>query len=150
MPKSIRHGNVVLCEYVGQGSANKPILINVFSGDIIVSQLPANLSFGLFIEIQRLEAKILALEVSLNRQRMVRAEMLVGYNQTGPDSTVVIPQIPIRIEKNSVLEVRAFAEGYAPTWLLKKKITQGVIPGVISPTVSQPPSEQSPPGAPAP
>lgn len=147
MPK-IKHGNVVLCEYVGQGSGNKPILINVFSGDIIVSRIPADLQFGLFIELapgQKIE--IITIEMVLDAKMVVRAEMLVAApSRTG--SALIIPQVPVRVERDSVFKIRALAKDYFPTIILQKRIFQGHVPGApTASTESGPPPSQSPPVA---
>ena len=76
MAKKIKFENAVLCEFAAQGSNNKPILINVYSGDIITASMPANLSFGLFIEVaggQDMPAA--GLDIKLNKQRIVRVKM---------------------------------------------------------------------------
>lgn len=124
----IKYGNVVLCEYVGQGSQNKPILINVYSGDIVVSKLPADLSIGLFFELAAGQSiKTIRLEMRLDARLAVAAEMVVVNSQGG--SALVIPQFPLKVEKDSVFEIKAFSDGYAPTVLATKRIFEGAVQG---------------------
>lgn len=139
MPK-VKYGNVVLCEYVAQGSNNKPILINVFSGDIVVATVPADLSFGLFVELSRDQAiDILSLDMNFDQKMVVRAEMLVGPNLTA-GGALVVPQFPVRIERDGIFEVRASAKGFTSTVILSKRIFQGKVPGASAPTASARPS----------
>jgi hypothetical protein len=49
--KTIHIGNAVVCEYVAAGENGKTSLINVYSGDIIVSALPSSLHLGIYIEL---------------------------------------------------------------------------------------------------
>ena len=66
--KKSKFGNVVLCERVMMGEHKKHILLNTYSGDVIVNDLPANLQFGLYIEIY----------AAKNGQDTVKMELLLN------------------------------------------------------------------------
>ncbi|MBN9308226.1 hypothetical protein, partial [Devosia sp.] len=51
MAKKLKFLNAILCEHVVAGANKKHTLINVFGGNIIVEQLPATLTFGLYVEM---------------------------------------------------------------------------------------------------
>lgn len=139
----------MLCDYVVAGVGGKHTLINVYSGDIIVSELPANLFLGTYLEIDPgFEARSLDIEVRIEGKKVVGMRAGAGEGQPLPIPTgiaLVLPQMQLQIPSDVLLEVIATADGYAPTTALSKRIMG---PKKDS-TASEPPSSQSPPDGPA-
>ena len=50
MAKTLKFANVITCEHVVAGSMNKPTLIGVYSGDILIESFPAGITIGVYIE----------------------------------------------------------------------------------------------------
>lgn len=150
MPKKLTFGNVVLCEYVGQGSNNKHILVNTYSGNIIVGSLPSDLTFGLYAELlQPPGHPIDKIEVAMSMGGEVFMRGVGLLPAAHEASVFIIPLFQISVKQPGNLEVVFSADGYAPTTVLKKSISVGDVPGLASPNALSPPSEQSPPSAPA-
>lgn len=148
MAKHLKFTNAVLCEHAVQGANNKPTLINVFAGDIIVAELPTILTFGLFIEMSRGSPSHMRVEFQNNGQPF--AALVTDFPETRKHDigTLLVPLIQAKIEKEMTLSIVGSAEGFAETTFLKKRISKGDIVSTF-PTASEPPSEQSRPDAPA-
>lgn len=130
MPMKIRVGSALLGEYVALGLGNKVSIINAYSGDVIVERLPADLAFGIYLELDfgtDGAPDNLRIEAVLDGKKVVegRAGAASGSGGMG---TIAIPQLPFHIERDCNLELYVSAEGYARTRALRKAIKQGVIP----------------------
>lgn len=126
--KSISTGNVVLCEFVAGGENNKHVLVNAFSGDIVVGDLPARINLGLYLEFvpdRDLENELIELTVYLDRVAIVSVPVNVRFAKKSAPSLIVIQQFPVITEKDAVLKVVISQEGYRPTTALKKTISKG-------------------------
>ena len=119
-----------LCEYVAQGAYNKHVLVNTYSGDIIVQSLPATIIFGLYIEFGRPNSGILnpEIEVIISGKVHLKAAMSFGSEGKG---VIVVQSFAINFEKNSVLEVFVSSAGFQKTKAISRTITVGAIPGFV-------------------
>jgi len=125
MKPKIDVGNVVLCDFVGLGANNKHVLLNVFSGDVVVPVFPANLGFGLYIEI--LPAKIDgALGVVHLSVLLKDTQVISGQAQTnivaGSPGVIVIPYFQIEVLEETTISVIISSDEYEDTMILSKKI----------------------------
>lgn len=137
MSKKIRIGNAILCEYVAPGSYNKNVLVNVYSGDIIVQSLPATVMFGLYVEVHNPGEGIFApqVQVRLGGKALFKAGMSFGLTK---DANIVVQSFPVHIEKDSVLEIFVSMAGFQTAKAISKTITVGAIPGFV-PSALPPP-----------
>lgn len=142
-------GNAVLCEHVVPGLNGKYTLIGVYSGDVIVSELPAKLFLGVYLEIKTGFEPNTMLVVEVMVDDMVIGKM-EAFDRTSSQKggALVLPQLQIGFERDIEFSVVLKSQGYADTVALRKRISQGDL-GATSPTASEQPSSQSPPGAPA-
>jgi hypothetical protein len=135
--KSIRFGNSILCEHVVRGEHNKQTLINVFSGDIIVSALPAKLHLGLYLEIipdQDWDLMQVSLELLLGQTSLAQVTMEFPNAKKSYPASVSLPIFELGTDVDAIIRVMLRQEGYKDTVALKKRIFKGNIPGTISPT----------------
>jgi hypothetical protein len=147
--KKLKFKNSILCEYVAKGDRNKHTLVNVYSGDVIVGHFPANLHFALYFEllVDKPGDQQVTLHFSTNNEKMAELSGRINTKKAGDIANIVIQAMPIIFDKETLFEVYASAESYAKTKVLSKKIFLGEFPSAAS--ASQPPSELSPPDAPA-
>ena len=130
MLKTLKFGNVVLCEHAVLGMNNKHTLVNVFCGDIIVQKFPARLTFGLFAEVaQTPDISEAILEFKLDKTTYFKAQMILSEPNENRIGIILIPLIQLQIEKEATFNVVARASGYRSKTFLKKRIFLGNIPG---------------------
>lgn len=150
MAKKISFGNAILCDYVGIGSNNKHVLVNVYSGDIIVAALPAELSLGIYVELtQQIDAplKNMTIELCMGGNVFLRAQ---GEMEPGkPTALFVIQMFQMRVDEPGDFELFFKADGYSRTSVIRKSISVGTIPGVTLPNALPRPVLRPPPDAPA-
>jgi len=131
MAKAPKFGNVVLCEHVVSGVGNKHTLVNVFSGDIIVSELPARLFFGLYAEYYAPEDgsfKDISIELRLNGKTFARIVVsALGAVTPGDAGVVAVPIFELGVDNDLALSVVARVDGHKPQTLMTKQIRQGTV-----------------------
>ena len=143
--KKLKLGNAVLCEHVVQGASNKHILINTYSGDIVVDAIPGQLMFGIYIEVElpRNDTNSILIDMAYNGTTQVSARAVMVAGKGGDRGVVVLPLVPISIEAPGIFEVTLSSPGFARTIAVRKSITEGDTTKYSSATLQ--PSEQSPP-----
>ncbi|MGU3668201.1 hypothetical protein ACLBX9_28785 [Methylobacterium sp. A49B] len=142
--KSVRLGNVLLCDYVARGENNKFVLVNAYSGDIVVQQFPASLPFGLYCEhlpdnVGHFE---LTLDIKISGQLLFSANVALRIFELAPQ-VIAIPNFLANIDSPSTIEVVITAEGYKDTVALLKSIRIGNF-GVAQGIASELSPEQNP------
>ena len=125
--KKVKITNAILCEHVAQGANNKHILINTYSGDIVVETLPAQIMFGVYIEVELPIAgvKELELEISYGGKVQVGARAAMGANKGGERGILAIPLIPMSLTGPGTLEIHISSVDFGRTLAIRKSITQG-------------------------
>ena len=120
MARKIKLGNVVLCEHVVASGNNKHTLVNVYSGDIVVEEFPAVLTFGIYIELLK-ENNIEKITFFLKngRKEIGKAQAAFPEPETG---VLAIPFLPFRTESATTFEIVAEAPGFGRSSILKKQI----------------------------
>lgn len=135
--KSLKFSNALLCDYVAQGHANKHVLVNVISGDVIVGEMPAELSFGLFLEMiaQDGQGPDSKLELVLNGELLFAAQGIarapggaVASYEEGKHAVLALSHFAFAIEKDALLEVYVSSSGFKRTLALRKNIRKGELP----------------------
>lgn len=134
--KSIRFGNSLLCEHVVRGEHNKQTLVNVYTGDIVVSAMPAKLYFGLYLEVipdQDSELLRMSLELVIGRTTVVQVPMeFMNVKKLSPAS-VVLPIFELGTDVDTTIKVVLSQDGYKDTVAMTKRVFKGEIPGLVSP-----------------
>jgi hypothetical protein len=145
MPQNtLTFGNVLLCDYASRGERNKHTLVNIYSGDIVMDQLPGNLHLGLYAEYKVHDGMPPLIMISVHQAGDLRAEIRFSVEQNSLKATKVgvllIPMFEMGVEREGDLEIVAKADGFEPTVILSKSVKR-------SPNALPPPSSQSPSGA---
>jgi hypothetical protein len=136
--KSIATGNVVLCEFVATGGNNKHVLVNTFSGDIIVNELPARLSFGLYLEIipdVDLGRGVIDLDLMLGKSKVASIKADILSAKKAQPALIILNQFQLGTDVETLFRVVLKQEGYRTTTALTKNILRGPI---VSPNASTP------------
>ncbi|MES0069483.1 hypothetical protein NKJ73_27330 [Mesorhizobium sp. M0074] len=131
MAKKIQFGNAVLCEYVAQGANNKHVLVNVFSGDVVVSKFPADLQFGVYIELHNAKNSLSnegSVEIRVGGNTVVKGQITLAAVNTSA-GVIAIPSIVVHLESDTTIEVILLATGYGRAVALSKKVYLGKMPG---------------------
>lgn len=130
MPKKIQIGNALLAEYVGQGNRNKHTLVNVYSGDIIVKEIPAELAFGLYIEMLRpaLDSVPEEFDLTLNfdSKTVFKATARMSFKDDSKTAVFMIPMFQLPVPNDGQLEVVIVAKGFQKATVISKRIYQDV------------------------
>lgn len=145
MPSKFHVGNALLAEYVTQGSNNKHMIVNAYSGDVIVQKFPADLTFGVYIEIQQPLPEHFEVELSYGGGALFRGQATAINPEKSASSVFVIPMFQVPAKEEGHIELTVSAPGFSKAKVISKR----VFASNPSPIASQPPSEQSPPAAPA-
>lgn len=127
MTKSLKFGNVIVCEYASKGERNKFTLVNIFSGDIIVAEFPANLHLGLYLEYYPdFEGESdLSLDINLDEDTLATMTAQTKDAIPGTSGVIIIPAIQLGIERDLTLNVVASKKGYKKVTVVSKRIYKG-------------------------
>lgn len=128
MAKSIKIGNAVLCEYVAQGNRNKFMLVNAYSGDVLVSKFPANLMFGLYMEFflpDPTEEVKINCHVKLEKEEIFVADIALKSSEPNKANLIILPQMRFEVDANTTLNIELKGDGFRKTKALSKKIFEG-------------------------
>lgn len=117
--KRIQVGNALLCEYATQGNRNKHVLVNVYSGNVRFASMPADFSFGLYIEVPAQELHRVNVSVRLDGKEFLGVQT---ESDAGKDGTIVIQMVPLHVEEPATLTVVLEAEGRASTTVINKRL----------------------------
>lgn len=130
MAKPLKFGNASLCEYVAKGAGNKHTLVNVFSGDVIVSEFPANIMFGIYLEYMQEPTDVpsLTIEIIIDGNAIATLPVNIAPGEDGRPLNIVIQSMALSLEKDTTLEVVASAPRRRRTTVLSKRLYKGIIP----------------------
>ena len=122
--KSIRFATVAICDFATKSERNKHTLVNVYSGDIVVAEMPADLHFGFYAEaflpdepLDRIE-----LELRLGDKEIARAQFRLSERADNKMAVLLIPAFRLTAEAEGDFEIIATAEGYVRSSILTKSI----------------------------
>lgn len=121
--KKLRLGNVLLCDYLTPGQGNKHVLVNTYTSDIVVSELPARMQFGLYAEIFLYpdQPRELQVDIVVGQKRIIEIQAEFADNSGGP-ALLAIPTFPVPASKETTLQIVLICDGYQKTTALKKAI----------------------------
>ena len=101
MAKKLKFGNVVLCEHVVAGERNKATLVNVYSGDVLVGEMPATLAFGFFCEHfpDTTDPVEITLDFKFGNKNVATIRGVVQAENFGEFGAITIPLFSINVDK---------------------------------------------------
>ncbi|WP_139257119.1 hypothetical protein [Methylobacterium sp. yr668] len=99
-------------------------LINVYSGDIIVAEMPSTLALGLFIELipQDLDPLDATINIFYGKKHVGKIKADVRPTTKGEVGAIPIPLFMLPVDVDANIKVVASAEGYQDQTILDKKI----------------------------
>lgn len=123
--KPLKVGQALICEYVAEGARGKHTLINVYTGDIRIKQMPATFPIGIFVEIipQPDQPSEFEIEVLIDEKLHGKLVGEFGEFELGKSALVAVPQLPITVKENSTVKIVATCPGFKRTTAIEKKIT---------------------------
>ena len=134
--------NAILCDDVRQEQGNnKHILIGVYSGDIVLSDIPAQIQLAFYIEIAAPEGHY-DMQIRLSGpQKGEEAILPAAFDHSGKDvATLASPRIGISMTAEGAFKIDLRVGEGRWTNIISKSVS-------VNPNVLQGLSEQSPPDA---
>lgn len=131
-----KFGNFILCEHVIQGIGNKYTLVNVYSGDILLSEFPATIALGLYAEFFSPKDAVIEFEVELTLNGKNIGTLMLTPNDPSPPSPpsgsnnpniLAVPLFNVHFVEESIFEAFLKLDGAKPKRLMSRRIFAGSI-----------------------
>ena len=121
-----RFPTVVLCEYLARDTYGKHLLAGVYSGDILVGALPAELRVTIYAEFVAPTDGDHKIELifRLGDKDIVKAEILAAGVRAGTMAVLSVPGLGFMASDETTLSVFATVNQEAPVVLVQKKISK--------------------------
>jgi hypothetical protein len=122
--KTLRIGNAILCDHVVKGEGSKVTLVNAYSGDVVVSEMPATLMLGLFIELlpdPNMPEQV-TITLRLDKQPFGRLQARLVNQAPNNPGMIALPVFEVGVEKDAIFDVVAEAPGFRRSTVLEKRI----------------------------
>ena len=115
---------VLLCDHVVLDVQNKHSVIGIYSGDLVVSDLPANLRLSLFMIFvpEREGDNAIELEFFLNESAAAKAVTKVKVKKAGVPTPIVLSYFEVNIAENTQLRLSAKVNDMEIGTILEKEI----------------------------
>lgn len=128
--RKLKFNNVIVCEHVAMGSGNRPVLVNVYSSDILVAEAPVVLPMGIYLEYvpDNTGSIDITIDIRTNNTMIVQIEVNVMGVKKGVISAITVPSIPVNITSAGSFKVIAKAPDHADATIIKKAIIVGPVP----------------------
>lgn len=124
--------NKILCEDVRQEQNNKHILIGVYSGDMLVGELPANVQLSFYLELAFKSPgdQILHLRLSGPGKRTAELKMAAQVTEIGTPSAVTSPRFEVLMDQEGVFRLDLSDDGVQWVTLIEKRVIHqpGLVP----------------------
>ncbi len=126
MPQ-LKIANAHWCDHASLSAGNKYTLLNIYSGDIILSEIPATIMLSAYIEIISPFSGdlVIRLDYVLNGKSIAFITANASGLIKGEVGVLILPPMPIPIPSDGDLRLTASVEGFSKTTILKKKIIVG-------------------------
>lgn len=114
----------LLCEDIREEANGKRTIVGLLSGDVIVSQFPADIRVAFFIDYTKEEVKkeeLLSLRIKLNDLEVANAEITLLADPK-KNCSISLPMAFLHIEKESTLSLSAKIDDNPEETILSKKI----------------------------
>lgn len=125
MQPSIPFETALACEHVVPGIGSKATLIGIFSGNILLAEIPGALWMAFYLELPSApspQIENLTLELRLDEEKVAAFEIGQVAASDGA-SAILIPEGRLKIERPTKMTLMAFASGYKDTVVLSKNIS---------------------------
>lgn len=129
MPGNVRVGNSLLCDYATPGLNGKNILVNVYSGDIIVNTIPNMSNFGLYAELYFDKLKFYkgTLFIRYDNNIVLHIPLNVNIQNINDPVVIALQQITINITGEGEISATVQFED-SELSVLRKKVRVGTLP----------------------
>ena len=123
--KKLRLGNVLLCDYVSPGHGNKHVLVNTYTADIVVTEFPVRMQFGLYAEIflDPDQPRSLQVDILVGKKRVIEIQAEFADDGGGHPALLAIPIFTAVAERETTLQIVLSCEGYRKTTAIRKTIS---------------------------
>ena len=141
--------NCLLCDDIRQEKNNKLIILGVFSGDILIPKVPANISLAFFIDgfADVLGETSIWFKLSGPGEGHVIIEVSLDVTMAGQQIALSLPRADVTLECEGVLRFDASSDQKDWVNLMEKKVILSDEVWSLFPTVSERPFEQSQPAS---
>jgi hypothetical protein len=117
--------NIILCDavYIDRAT-NKAVIAGVYVGDVLLSSIPGNMKCSIYGEyIPDRDGQIdIELNILLDNKRVGGGKIHVPEAVAGRAAIFIVPDLPISVDKPSILSISASVEGSRAVNLLKKRL----------------------------
>lgn len=119
----IKLGNAIVCEFIVQGLHGKVTLINNYSGDIFVSNVPAQMPLAFYVELfsDQTETRNGNISLYLNKKKIANMEASFVFVDSQPN-VVLSPTAFITIDEPCTLKMVINVDGLKPVTAITKLI----------------------------
>ena len=115
--------NAILCEHLVPGLNNKQTLINLYAGNILVKEFPAQIPIAIYIELKPKIFGTIPLDLKLY---VGRKEAMAGVAEAkfeeGKLAVVAIPTGLILFEKTTTLKITLSSGKEKPVTVIQKQV----------------------------
>lgn len=121
----MKTGIVALCDAVYKDEqSNKAILAGLYSGGIVLDQMPVEFRFSLYIEVFLPDSRDHEIDLQFFEGGKHRGGAMIQASAVDPSDpvTLIVPQVGLLIAKPTTFELRASLDGGKPSRLLRKAI----------------------------
>ena len=121
--------NSIVCEDIRIEMGRKRSLMGVFSGNIIVEEMPAQLQLAFYFDYlapKEAGTQEIRLQIYQDDDRMAEIKGVIDPTK-GETGTIVVPRALIVFAKKCDLIVKASVNRGRPIQLIRKSVTQGQI-----------------------
>ena len=148
---NFQFGSAVLCEDIRQEKSEKLIFVGVFSGEIFVEKLPAEIAIALYTPGIALAPGTSDVHLRFSGPGEGKAILTIRFatDVERAPLNLIVPRLSVQMECEGIFRIDVSAD--KRHWKSLVKRTVGVKAGLwsIVPSIAPlPPSEQSPPAAP--
>jgi hypothetical protein len=126
--RKLKIGNALAAEYITVGAYGKHVFVHVYTGDIRVQNYPARFPLSFYIEIKSAQNIPERLKLQLLQNDKQKGEFELEF-PGGKEAigVIVLPQIVVTIDEETVIKLVATGEGIEPTVMLQKKVSTAAI-----------------------
>jgi hypothetical protein len=126
---NLKLGNSVFCEYVGRGEGGKFLLINVYSGDVVIPIFPARLVGAVYFEFFPGDRKNLDVKLEIFRGEIKIFEAMTHFVETKTSEPAIIstPQFLIQFDQPAKLRSILTIKGFRTITVMTKEVRLGPI-----------------------
>lgn len=141
--------SAILCEDIRQEKSEKFFLIGVFSGDIFVANIPAELPLALYMPaVARTPGKS-EIQLRYSGPGKGKAIIIAEIASTAENEfvTIALPRLSVHLECEGTFKIDVSADGKRWKPIVRKKISLKEGLWRLAPSIAlQPPGERSPSG----